>query len=57
MPVTPTPVPATSTPPPVPPKLSYAQQICALEEKMTDEECGNYLDARDMGEDFCSAGY
>jgi hypothetical protein len=33
------------------------QQIRALEEKMTEEERGNYLDARDMGEDFCSAGY
>jgi hypothetical protein len=49
--------PATSAPPPVPPKLSLAQQIRALEEKMTEEERGNYLDARDMGEDFCSAGY
>jgi hypothetical protein len=28
-----------------------------LEEKMSEEEHGNYLDARDMGEDFCSAGY
>jgi hypothetical protein len=49
--------PAISTPPPVPPKTSLAQQIRALEEKMTEEERGNYLDARDMGEDFCSAGY
>ena len=29
---------ATTTPPPVPPKLSYGQQIRALEEKMTEEE-------------------
>jgi hypothetical protein len=28
-----------------------------LEEKMTDEEHGNYLNAHNMGEDFCSAGY
>jgi hypothetical protein len=49
--------PAISTPPPVPPKTSLAQQIRALEEKMTEEERGNYLDARNMGEDFCSAGY
>jgi hypothetical protein len=49
--------PAISAPPPVPPKISLAQQIRALEEKMTEEERGNYLDARDMGEDFCSAGY
>jgi hypothetical protein len=49
--------PAISAPPPVPPKTSLAQQIHVLEEKMTEEERGNYLDARDMGEDFCSAGY
>jgi hypothetical protein len=49
--------PAISIPPPVPPKTSLAQQIRALKEKMTEEECGNYLDACDMGEDFCSAGY
>jgi hypothetical protein len=36
--------------------LSYAQQIRALEAKMSDEERSLYLDARDMGEDFCSAG-
>jgi hypothetical protein len=51
------PVPVASAPPPVPPKLSYAQQIRTLKEKMTNKERGNYLDARDMGEDFCSAGY
>jgi hypothetical protein len=46
----------SSVPPPPPPKLSYAQQIWALEAKMSDEERSLYLDARDMGEDFCSAG-
>jgi hypothetical protein len=45
-----------SVPPPPPPKLSYAQQIRALEAKMSDEEQSLYLDARNMGEDFCSAG-
>jgi hypothetical protein len=52
-PVTPS---TPSVPPPPPPKLSYAQQIRALEAKMSDEERSLYLDARDMGEDFCSAG-
>jgi hypothetical protein len=46
---------SSSTPPPPPPKLSYAQQIRVLEAKMSDEERALYLDARDMGEDFCSA--
>jgi hypothetical protein len=46
----------SSVPPPPPPKLSYAQQIRALEAKMSDEEQLLYLNARDMGEDFCSAG-
>jgi hypothetical protein len=56
-PVTPPTPPSTSNvPPPPPPKLSYAQQIRALEAKMSDEERSLYLDARDMGEDFCSAG-
>jgi hypothetical protein len=45
-----------SVPPPPPPKLSYTQQIRALEAKMSDEERSLYLDARNMGEDFCSAG-
>jgi hypothetical protein len=53
---TPTSSPASSIPPPPPPKLSYAQQIRVLEAKMSDEERSLYLDARDMGEDFCSAG-
>jgi hypothetical protein len=37
------------------PKLTIAQQIRALENQMSEEERGAYLDARDMGEDFCSA--
>jgi hypothetical protein len=52
----PTPSPMSNVPPPPLPKLSYAQQIRALEAKMSNEECSLYLDARDMGEDFCSAG-
>ena len=34
-----------------------AQMIQALEDAMTEEERGEYLDARDMGEDFCSAEF
>ena len=37
-------------------KLTRAQQIRALEEAMEDEEWAVYLDARDMGSDFWSAG-
>ena len=37
-------------------KFTRAQQICALEEAMEDEERATYLDARDMGSDFWSAG-
>jgi hypothetical protein len=37
-------------------KLTRAQQICAIEEAMNDEEQSEYLDARDMGQDFWSAG-
>ena len=37
-------------------KLTRAQQIRALEEAMEDEERVTYLDARDMGSDFWSAG-
>jgi hypothetical protein len=55
-PTNPVPPLAPSVPPSPPPKLSYAQQIRALEAKMSDEECSLYLDARNMGEDFCSAG-
>ena len=43
----------TTTPPT---KLTRAQQICALEEAMEDEEHATYLDSRDMGADFWSAG-
>jgi hypothetical protein len=35
--------------------LTIAQQIRTLENQMSEEERGAYLDARDMGEDFCSA--
>jgi hypothetical protein len=52
----PTSSPSSNIPLPPPPKLSYAQQIRALEAKMSDEERALYLDACDMGEDFCSAG-
>jgi hypothetical protein len=67
---TPSPTPSTPTiatatvatvtaTPTVPPglKLTIAQQIRALKEKMTEEEHGAYLDAWDMGQDFCNAGY
>ena len=37
-------------------KLTRAQQIHALEEAMEDEERATYLDSRDMGADFWSAG-
>ena len=45
--------PADTTPSP---KLTKAQQIRALEESMAKEERAEYLDARDMGQDFWSAG-
>jgi hypothetical protein len=59
--------PTTATTPPIPtlalsvlllllPKLSYAHQIQVLEAKMSNEERSLYLDACNMGEDFCSAG-
>jgi hypothetical protein len=38
-------------------KLMKAQQIRALEDAMTDEERGEYLDTRDGGEDFYDAGH
>ena len=41
---------------PAPAKLTRAQQIRALEEAMEEEERAVYLDARDMGSDFWSAG-
>ena len=51
---TPDPPTATSKTPTT--KLTRAQQIRALEEAMDDEERATYLDARDMGSDFWSAG-
>ena len=42
-------------PPPAKSKLTRAQQICALEEAMEEEERSAYLDSHDMGEDFWSA--
>ena len=48
-----TPAPTNTTPTT---KLTRAQQIRALEEAMEDEERATYLDARDMGSDFWSAG-
>ena len=38
------------------PMLTKAQQILAIKESMDEEECGAYLDAHDMGEDFYSVG-
>jgi hypothetical protein len=38
-------------------KLMKAQQIRALEDAMTDEERGEYLDTRNEGEDFYDAGH
>ena len=48
-----TPAPTNTTPTT---KLTRAQQIRALEESMDDKERATYLDARDMGLDFWSAG-
>ena len=45
-----------TTNPTNPTKLTRAQQIRALEEAMEDEERATYLDSRDMGADFWSAG-
>jgi hypothetical protein len=54
--------PATSEPDtpittlPTPPQgRTILQQIVDLEGQMTEEERGNYLDARDMNEGFCDA--
>jgi hypothetical protein len=60
MPVkTSTPVTTQTTQPSAPStptvKLTRAQQIRALKEAMADEEQSEYLDARDMGQDFWSA--
>ena len=40
----------------LPTTLTKAQQIHAIEESMADEECASYLDSKDMGQDFGSAG-
>jgi hypothetical protein len=54
----PTPItPATPTPTANVVKLTKAQQIRALEDAMTDEEHGEYLDTCDRGEDFYDAGH
>jgi hypothetical protein len=45
----------TYTAPSTTSKLMCAQQICTIEEAMADEEHAEYLDARDMGQDFWSA--
>ena len=53
------PTPPTDSPPATPPKdkkLTRAQKIRALEAEMEEEERAQYLDDRDMGEDFWSAG-
>jgi hypothetical protein len=48
----------TTTPAAPPsPKLTITQQIHVLKDKMTEEERGTYLDAQDMGQEFCDAGY
>ena len=55
-PVAPT-APAPTTPtPPTAQKLTRAQKIRALEAEMEEEERAQYMDDRDMGEDFWSAG-
>ena len=38
------------------PKLTCAQRIQAIEEEMEEDEQSTYLDSRDMGKDFWSAG-
>jgi hypothetical protein len=57
LPPAPPPIPTAPVTLPVPPKLSFTQQIRALKERMSKEERGTYLDTRDMGEDFCTARY
>jgi hypothetical protein len=49
--------PATLTPTANVVKLTKAQQIRALEDAMTDDERGEYLDTCDGGEDFYDAGH
>ena len=48
--------PTTTNTTTTPTKLTRAQQIRALEEAMEEEERATYLDSRDMGADFWSAG-
>ena len=52
---TPTTTKPTTTPPDTM-KLTCAQQICTIKEAMEEEECSQYLNSRDMGMDFWSAG-
>ena len=49
-PSSPTSTTTTSLPP-----HTLAQQITNLQAQMTEQELGDYLDARDLGEDFCNA--
>ena len=52
-----TPTPDTApTPPPKDQKLTRTQKIRVLEAEMEEEERAQYMDDRDMGEDFWSAG-
>jgi hypothetical protein len=51
------PTPVTPTPTANIVKLTKAQQIRAIEDAMTDEERGEYLDTHDGGEDFYDAGH
>ena len=37
------------------PPRTLAQQIADLQAQMTEQELGDYLDACDLGEDFCDA--
>ena len=50
-----TPPAESSLAPPPAKKLTRAQQIRALEAEMEEEERAQYMDDRDMGEDFWSA--
>jgi hypothetical protein len=46
----------SSTPSITTTKLTHTQQIHAIEETMNNEERSKYLDARNTGQDFWSAG-
>ena len=48
--------PDTSPTPPPTKKLTRAQQIRVIEAEMEEEERAQYMDNRNMGEDFWSAG-